>query len=147
MRPAARAAAGESVAQMVRLALLESFGRQARPTRHAAMQERIRGYVLRHLNDPELSLERIAAALRCSKRTLHESFKGTGQTLAAYIQAQRIEACARDLRDPALAHLSVGEIALTRGFVNLSHFSKRFQAQLGMSPRAWRAESAAGLPR
>lgn len=138
MPPHSRIAAGETVAQLVRLALLESFGRQSKPSRNLAMQERIRGYVLRNLNDPALSLDSIARALRCSKRLLHECFQGSDQTIGAYIQAQRIEACARDLRDPALRNLSITEIALARGFVNTSHFSKAFKDRMGVSPRAWR---------
>lgn len=138
MPPRSRTAAGETVAQLVRLALLESFGRQTRPARHITMQERIRGYVLRNMNDPTLSLDSIATALRCSKRLLHDCFKGTGQTIGAYIQAQRIEACARDLRDLSLRNLSITEIALSRGFVNTTHFSKVFKDHMGASPRAWR---------
>lgn len=138
MPPHSRIAAGETVAQLVRLALLESFGRQSKPSRNLAMQERIRGYVLRNLNDPALSLDSIARALRCSKRLLHECFQGSDQTIGAYIQAQRIEACARDLRDPALRNLSITEIALARGFVNTSHFSKSFKDRMDVSPRAWR---------
>lgn len=138
MNPRAREAAGETVAQLVRLALLESAGRQFPPSRQVAMQERIRGYVLRHMDDPVLSLDRIAMALRCSKRMLHECFKGTGQTIGAYIQTQRVEACARDLRDPTMKRLSITDIAFARGFVNTSHFSRSFKEQIGLNPREWR---------
>lgn len=142
MPPRSRTAAGETVAQLVRLALLESFGRQTRPSRHITMQERIRGYVLRNLNDSSLSLDSMATALRCSKRLLHECFKDTGQTIGAYILTQRIEACARDLRDPSLGNLSITEIAHARGFVNTTHFSKAFRNHMGTSPRAWRQAQA-----
>lgn len=142
MGPGVRGPAGDMVAQMVRLALLECAGRHAGgKSRQAVMQERIRGYVLRNLGDPRLSLDAIAAALRCSKRLLHESFRSSGQTLGAYILSQRVAACARDLRDPRLRDRPISEIAAARGFVNVTHFSRAFREQMGVSAREWRKDA------
>ena len=139
-------AAGEMLAHMVRLSLLETAGRHSGRPQQIAMEERIRGHVLRHLNDPNLSPQSIAAALRCSKRSLHEAFRHSGQTLGAYILAQRVEACARDLRDAQLRHWSIMQIAASRGFVNASHFSRSFREQMGVSPREWRDRAAKDEP-
>lgn len=142
MSPRLGSAAGEMVGQMVRLSLLERAGRHCEHSQQVAMQERIRGYVLRHLNDPKLSIDGIATALRCSKRLLHEAFRDSGQTVGAFILAQRVQACARDLRDPELRHWSIMQVATARGFVNASHFSRSFRQQMGTSPREWRNRTA-----
>lgn len=141
MAPALRSAAGEAVAQYVRLSLLEEASQHCPRSHRAAMRERIQAYVQRHLNDPDLSIDAIASALRCSKRLLHAAFQGSGHTLNSYIQLQRLEACARDLPNPELRHWPIIQIAASRGFTNASHFSRSFREHKNMSPREWRKNS------
>jgi AraC-like DNA-binding protein len=52
---------------------------------------------------------------------------------------RRLERCARDLLDPALAHEPIGEIAARWGITNPAHFSRLFRAQFGLSPSEYRA--------
>ena len=73
MSEAAARGAGELIVQLVRLSLLELAGRETGVTQLEALKDRIRGYVHRHLRDPGLSIERIALALNCSKRHLHNA--------------------------------------------------------------------------
>jgi AraC-like DNA-binding protein len=103
MSEAAAQGAGELIKQLVRLSLMELAGQET--THHAArgLRDRIRGYVQQHLRDPALSVDSIARALRCSRRHLYNAFAGDGETIAAYIQRLRLEACIRDLQQAGAA--------------------------------------------
>jgi transcriptional regulator GlxA family with amidase domain len=72
-------------------------------------------YVEDNLHDPEISPERIALAVGCSKRTLHRTFdSGSGdESLNRYLWRRRIERCAAELRSlPAASRRqTVTEIA------------------------------------
>ncbi|UIX32188.1 hypothetical protein [Streptomyces sp. GQFP] len=63
---------------------------------------RIQEYVLDHLGDPRLAPDRIAAAHHISTRYLHRLFERLELTVTAWIKAQRLERCRRDLADPRL---------------------------------------------
>jgi AraC-like DNA-binding protein len=130
--------AGENIAQLVRLALLELGGADTAAGRRAAFKDRVRVYVERNLRDPSLSVGAIAAGLNCSKRHLHNAFADGTDTLAAYILKRRIAACIRDMNDDAAGMRSLTEIALGCGFTNLSHFSRVFHANTGTSPSVFR---------
>lgn len=135
---AAARSAGENVAHLVRLALLELGGADTAAGRRAAFRDRVRVHVERHLRDPSLSVGSIAGALNCGKRNLHNAFEGSEETLAAYILKRRIAACIRDMSDDWAGVRSLTEIALGCGFTNLSHFSRVFHTHTGMSPSAFR---------
>ena len=148
MSETAARGAGELIMQLVRLSLLELAGQETAVTQREALKDRIRAHVARNLGDPGLSIERIAQALNCSKRHLHNAFADEDDTLAGYILRQRVLACARDLRRSGTQARPVTDIALSWGFSNLSHFSRVFRDQLGTSPSAYRArgQPAGGSP-
>ncbi|MES2051003.1 MAG: helix-turn-helix domain-containing protein [Pseudomonadota bacterium] len=133
--------AGELIMQLVRLSLLELAGQATSVTQREALKDRIRAHVARNLRDPQLSIDRIAQALNCSKRHLHNAFAEEDETLASYILRQRLEACIRDLRQGAQSSKPITEIALYWGFNNLSHFSRVFREHTGSSPSAYRSTS------
>jgi len=150
MSEAAARGAGELIVQLVRLSLLELAGRETGVTQLEALKDRIRGYVHRHLRDPGLSIERIAMALNCSKRHLHNAFADSEETLAGYILRQRLEACVRDLQQGGVQGMghdtasprAITDIALSWGFSNLSHFSRVFREHTGASPSEFRRQPA-----
>lgn len=90
------------------------------------------------LGDPGLRPGAIARDHHLSRRQLYRLFAADGVGVADWIRARRLERCARDLRDPALAHESITTIALRWGFVNPSHFSRAFRAAYGTTPREHR---------
>ena len=136
--------AGELIMQLVRLSLLELAGQETAISQRAALKDRIRDHVARHLRDPELSIDGIARALNCSRRHLYNAFAGDDDTLAGYIQRQRIQACVRELGQAGSAARPITEIALSCGFSNLSHFSRVFREHTAMSPSEFRQRPAAG---
>jgi AraC-like DNA-binding protein len=133
--------AGELIAQLVRLSLIELAGQQTSLTQREALKDRIRSYVALHLRDPELSADQIAHALNCSKRHLYNAFTEEEQTLASYIQHLRLEACIRELQHPMAQSRPITDIALSWGFNNLSHFSRVFREHTGQSPSEFRSQS------
>ena len=142
--------AGELIAQLVRLSLIELSGQQTALTQREALKDRIRGYVALHLRDPALCVEQIALALNCSIRHLYNAFAEEDQTLTSYNQHLRLEACIRELQHPMAASRPITDIALSWGFNNVSHFSRVFRDHTGQSPsefRArWQAASQTRLP-
>lgn len=138
MSESAARGAGEMIVQLVRLSLQELAGRETGVTQLEALKDRIRAYVHRHLRDPGLSIERIAQALGCSKRHLHNAFADGQETLAGYILRQRLEACVRELSADANELRPITDIALSWGFNNLSHFSRVFREHTGISPSEFR---------
>jgi AraC-like DNA-binding protein len=106
------------------------YGRSYREKARA----RITSYVDLRIRDPELSVEGIATAMRCSSRYLQKVFGGS-ETLGRYIWRTRLERCRSALEDPANAGVSVTEIAFSLGFSNASHFSRAFKERFGLTPR------------
>lgn len=138
--------AGELIMQLVRLSLLELAGQATAVTQREALKDRILAYVARNLRDPQLSIDRIAQALNCSKRHLHNAFGDDDETLAGTILRQRLDACIRDLRQGAQDSRPITEIALSWGFNNPSHFSRVFRDHAGCSPSEFRVASQTRLP-
>lgn len=138
MSEAAAAGAGELIKQLVRLSLQELAGLETAVTQREALRDRIRTYVQQHLRDPQLSVDAIARALNCSRRHLYNAFAGEGESIAAYIQRQRLQACIRDLQQAGPHARPITDIALSWGFGNLSHFSRVFRDHTGKSPSEFR---------
>lgn len=50
--------------------------------------------------DPDLSLDRVARVLNCSKRHLHNAFSDEDDTLGHYFLHRRLQDCMRGLNNP-----------------------------------------------
>jgi AraC-like DNA-binding protein len=100
--------------------------------------QRIRRYVIDHLGDPELTVQRMAGALQMSLSNVYRSFDEQGATLADWIWTQRLERCRRDLANPMLANQSIIQIGCRWGFTDASHMSRSFKRAFGMAPREFR---------
>mgnify|MGYP003499513525 CR=1 FL=1 len=144
MSPAAAQGAGEMIKQLVQLSLMELAGQETASTQRAALRDRIRGHVAQHLRDPNLSVDGIARALNCSRRHLYNAFSGEGESIAAYIQRMRLQACVRDLQFASGQARPITDIAMSWGFGNLSHFSRVFREHTGSTPSEFRSSSQAG---
>jgi AraC-like DNA-binding protein len=136
--------AGELIKSLVRLSLMEAAGEHTPLTQREALRDRIRAYIRHNLHDPALGVDAVAKALRCSRRHLYNAFDGEGESIAAYIQKQRLEACMRDMSRGDARGRSITEIALSWGFANPSHFSRVFREHTGRSPSEFRAGRLGG---
>lgn len=99
---------------------------------------RLKAAVDASLCDPELRPLTVAAAAGMSVRYANALLSNEGTSLERYIQDRRLERCRAALDDPAHAHRTIGEIAFSWGFSDLSHFGRRFKAEYGYSPSEYR---------
>lgn len=102
---------------------------------------RIKAFLRLHLRKADLAVKDVAQALGLSISHIHRLFTHEGCSISDWLWRERLEACAADLSNPAEAHRSVGEIALTWGFNNISHFSRAFKKHYGVTARSWRARA------
>ncbi len=138
MSAAAAEGAGALIKQLVKLSLMELAGQETGMSQREALRDRIRHYVQQNLRDPQLSVDAIAKALNCSRRHLYNAFAGEGESIAAYIQRLRLQACIRDLQQSGPHARPITDIAMSWGFGNPSHFSRVFRGHTGMSPSEFR---------
>ncbi|PJI98480.1 AraC family transcriptional regulator [Acidovorax sp. 69] len=141
MTPEAARGAGDLILELVRLSLQELAGKSTASTQQEAFKDRIRDFIGLHLRDPDLSIDRIAQMLNCSKRHLHNAFVDDEDTLAHYILRRRLQACMRDMKNPDYLHHTISEIAFSWGFSNGAYFSRVFRAHAGLSPSDFRHAS------
>jgi AraC-like DNA-binding protein len=94
--------------------------------------------VERNLGDPDLAPAAVAARVNVSTRYLHRLFAEQGTSFGRWVLRRRLERCRQDLADPALAHLTISQIAERWGFRDRSHFARAFRARYQLAPREWR---------
>jgi AraC family transcriptional regulator len=101
---------------------------------------RVIDHVRDHLAE-ELPLEHLARIAMFSPFHFHRVFRTTtGETLAAFVQRQRLERAAVSL----IHHpdQSVLAVALDHGFASAAGFARAFRGHFGMSATEWRAGGA-----
>jgi AraC-like DNA-binding protein len=102
---------------------------------------RLKAAIEARLGDPELKPAVAAAAAGISIRYANELLAPEGSSVERYILDRRLERCRRTLEEPGLAHRTIGDIAFGWGFLDLSHFGRRFKAAFGCSPSEYRREA------
>lgn len=110
------------------------------------LKARVKQYVWTHLGESDLSIDRIARDLRCSKRYLHRVFGDEESTLERYIWHTRLERCHAALAAPAAQHRSVSEVAYSWGFNSSAHFSRMFKSHFGVTPGQYRRDAVVQAP-
>ncbi|WP_242678835.1 helix-turn-helix domain-containing protein [Rhodobacter calidifons] len=100
----------------------------------AAHLARIEAFVRRHIDDPALGPDKVAAGCGISVRYLHELLRDTNMTLGQWIRDTRLMAAMEDLQNPA-DRRAIGEIAYARGFTDQAQFSRAFRARFGVTPK------------
>jgi AraC-like DNA-binding protein len=130
----------DTVCHLLRLAIVEYFGDREGHSHREFLTERIKTYILSDLRNPELSIDRMATALRCTKRYLHKVFESEGVSLSAYIWQSRLDRCRDELLDARHEARSVTDIAFSWGFSSSAHFSTAFKQKFGIPPSNYRAE-------
>ncbi len=111
-------------------------------TERQILLEALLGYMRRHSNDPELTPAVAAAHLRMSVRSVHKLMRETGRSFCTWLLHERIDQCLRAIRNPALKHMRISEIAWSCGFSDVSYFNGVFKLRLGMTPTEMRATAA-----
>jgi AraC-like DNA-binding protein len=111
--------------------------RLVRPVLADTLVTRVETFVGQHLRDPDLTPERIARAQSVSVRQLYKAYAEAGVSLEQWVIGQRLEAARAELVTAAGRRRPVAATSRLFGFRDPSHFSRRFRAAFGLSPRDW----------
>ena len=133
----------QHVLDLMATALIGETPARAVPASRLTQLDRIKSYIIAHLDDAELTPRAIASAEGISLRRLYELFEAEEQQVARFVQAQRLDRIRRALDDPLLMALPINTLALRHGFKEFSHFSRAFRRQFGVAPGAYRAGTQA----
>ena len=140
-----RAQIGEQILDLAAIALAEQ-GAKDRPALSSARATallRLRTAIEQRIGDPTLDPEAAAGAAGISVRYANALLAEEGLSLERLIVQRRLDRCRRALEDPTQAHRSIGEIAYTWGFSDLSHFARRFKSVFGCPPSDYRKQHRA----
>ncbi|MDF5754656.1 helix-turn-helix domain-containing protein [Spongiactinospora sp. TRM90649] len=98
----------------------------------------VRAFIERHLGDPDLNPEVVAAGNHISVRRLHRLFQEEETTVAAWIRHRRLERCRQDLADPAMRAMPVSGVGARWGLPDPAGFSRAFRQAYGVPPTEFR---------
>jgi AraC-like DNA-binding protein len=107
-----------------------ALGRGVRAARLKAIQ----AYISENLATHGLSVQSVAAHYGLSVRYIHMLFEGEGTTFSTFVREQRLLKAHTMLRSPRHVGHSIGSIAFSVGFGNLSHFNRSFRRSFGATP-------------
>lgn len=124
---------------MFRQALQNLRQAPAPQTPRFEMARRARDYIDRNLHDPDLSIDRIAQALGCTRRYVHKTFDGP-ETVSRYIWNRRLDLCRSRLEAKSDQSTTLTALAFDFGFNSSSHFSRSFRERFGTSPSSYLAQ-------
>jgi AraC-like DNA-binding protein len=135
--PAVAADLGAAVVDLTRAVVVSAAGgRRERDVLHETLRARIVAYIRGHLRERDLTPARIAAVHHISLRTLYNVWGDQGETLADWIVRERLERVHRELA-LMTPESTIFAVARRWGFVNQGHFTRRFRAAYGVTPREW----------
>lgn len=129
---------GESLLLKALMGLLLRFGEQpmaAQTPTHPGMGrlQRVREFIHAHASD-DISIGELARAAGVSRVYLSRAFEHQfGVPPHVYLNAVRLANARRLL----LGGMSLATVAVTAGFADQSHFSRRFKGAVGLSPGVW----------
>lgn len=95
---------------------------------------RIQNYILKNLQDPDLSVKQIAHGNGISVRYVHSLFSPLGTTVSQWIMQRRLERCRDALCVRRECRGVVKDVAFQWGFNDAAHFSRVFKKRYGVTP-------------
>lgn len=114
--------------------------------RATVLLRQVQTYIGQHLEDPDLTTERIAHENEISERHLQRLFAQAGATPSRWLRRQRLERCRHDLLANRTADLNITDIAFRWGFRDSGTFSKIFKREYGLRPSDLRARALRNSP-
>jgi AraC family transcriptional regulator, positive regulator of tynA and feaB len=135
---------GQKVAQHLLDLVALALGRKLQDERPAISSPRmttllrLKAVIEARLGEPGLRPVHAAEATGISVRYANVLLGHEGMSLERFIMLRRLQRCRRALEDAAQAGRTVSDIAYTFGFSDMSHFTRRFKAQFGISPSGCR---------
>jgi AraC-like DNA-binding protein len=130
-----RSVVAEQIAGLLTLAVgSESQLPADRPSLYDGLMATLRD----RFHEPNLAPRQVAAEHRISMRSLHYAFAAGGTTFIEQLMHLRLERAQELLSDPRLAQLPVAEVAARSGFLDPSHFARRFRQKYSQAPLQFR---------
>lgn len=110
---------------------IETLG-NARAALEGALARQAERFIRENLTSPDLTVDKVCAAIKVSRATLYRFFDAHGG-IATYIRVQRLrrahhELCSRSQR------VTIERLADRLGFGSVSRFSRSFTAEFGCTP-------------
>ncbi|WP_460448683.1 AraC family transcriptional regulator [Alsobacter sp. SYSU BS001988] len=112
-------------------------------TEHS-MSEEVSRIIRTRLQDSDLSVDAVAAAMSFNRRTLSRRLAAEGVSFSSLLAAVRYDVAKRLLRSTAIP---LSEIALSLGYSEASAFTRAFREWSGASPQQWRTDNQSPLAR
>lgn len=137
--PAAAGVASASV-ELLR-ALLASAAhdvRFERSTVAATLLVQVRAYVQQHLREADLTPATVAKVHNVSERHLFRVCAAADFSLEQWIIGRRLDGAHEELARASSVTVPISSIARRWGFRDPAHFTRRFKAAYGLTPREWR---------
>ena len=136
----------DALVALVRAVHSQDAGRPdaGRAVSGTVLLEQVKAHIEARLGDPGLGPDALARAHYVSTRYLQKQFAADGLTVSGWIRMRRLEACRRDLCDPALAREPISQVARRWALANPAHFSRLFRETYGCTPSELRARAREG---
>ncbi len=100
---------------------------------------RVQHYIEQHFQEPDLSINKMAASLNFTSAYLCQVFKKEkGTTINAYINAFRIGKATELLKN---TDVRTYEVSYLVGYSNSNYFSRQFKKHVGMTPTEFRKKN------
>ncbi|TCK27532.1 AraC family transcriptional regulator [Pseudonocardia endophytica] len=116
----------------------------ARPNQ-AAVSRRVRDAVAAAADQPDASVDTVAAACRTSRRTVFRALSEDGTTFTELLRAERVRRAAQLLR--TRPDLPVAVVAARSGFAGPAQLHRAFRRELGTTPGEARTITPPGADR
>lgn len=106
--------------------------------------QRAKACIEARFRDPGLTPDLVAGASGVSLRRLQELFARRHQSIAGWIWERRLAAAVALLEAAPTPDRAIGDVAVSCGFTSHAHFSTRFKARFGLTPRDFRLRAVRG---
>jgi len=119
---------------------------------HRGQLAAVQDYIERHLSDPALCTESVAAAAGISPRQLRRIFEAAGTSPARYILRRRLERTHAQLTAAGDTHRAdrssntIADIGYRCGFASQSHFTRVYREHFGQTPGEARSHPTTPRP-
>lgn len=127
----------EQIVSLLTLAVGPSLGQTAGRDK---LQHRVIRTLTDRCHESDLSPTSVALEHRISRRYLHMLFARQATTFGRELLRVRLDRAKALIADHRFKDVPIGEIAGRCGFLDASHFARRFRQRFGMAPSACRRE-------
>lgn len=127
------------VHEMIGGLFLEASAAEAGGTKRPTLYHQAMALITASAGDQALTPESLARDLNVSLRHLQRDFQKRNESVADRIRQTRVDLAVRLLTDPAMAVLSLEEVAAHSGFTSLGHLRRTLHSVGAGTPRDIRA--------